>query len=114
MIRRLDTVYVTPIFEGDNLVGFRTVNRQGDVTLSENDDYIIYVTTAILRRNGVISGIYLGTLTENQIILEKDKKVVYNKEKGYIYNGERIQRGRLVIIDNLNKEILIPIKQEVR
>lgn len=99
-----DTRY--KLFMVDNNA-FDVVDKNDNTLLSSKDNYFIYLQNVNFKRNGVIEGRYLGDLTSNSPLLDKNCKTVSINGDKFTVDNDQIMSARMVAINNKDKVIVI-------
>lgn len=101
MMKRENRYAFKPVFNGDNLVGFDVFDREGNLLLSYDEEYFIYMKNVNFRSDGSINGRYLGEASD--ILIDGYSKKInydYDYRQYFTENGEQIRTARMVVLDN--------------
>lgn len=99
MMKRENRYSFKPVFNGDNLVGFDVFDREGNLLLSYDEKYFIYMKNVNFRSDGSINGRYLGEASD--ILIDGySRKLNYDDGQYFTENGEQIRTARMVVLDN--------------
>lgn len=83
---------------------FNIEDKDGNVYIDGNTDYRIYMRNVIFRRDGNISGVFLGILADDNKNMFKDVcKTVVLDGNDFKLDGEDVRSAKLAVIDNGNK-----------
>jgi hypothetical protein len=103
-LRREDKIFLYPT----SVYNYRVENKDGQIVLSDNDDFFIYFKNVTFRPNGIIEGRYLGENPQN-IIDDKCREIFYSDAHKWHYADCKKVRStaKLVAVNNKKSTIVI-------
>ncbi len=86
---------------------YEITDRNKDTLKNSDDNYFIYMKNVTFKRNGGISGIYLGENPQH-IIDGYCREASFNQEDGWrLEDGAKIERARMVAVENKSRTIVV-------
>jgi hypothetical protein len=87
---------------------YDVTDKNGNLLLGADDNYYIYFKNVNFRADGTIDGRYLGTLTDDSVLIDGYCRDVSYGDGGFkIEGGKAIRTARMVAVNNKSKTIVI-------
>lgn len=103
-IRRKERIVLNRI-ENDT---YKLIKKDGETIYESEDNYFIYMSNVILKKDGTIRGSFLGYMDESSpLLMTYNKNAIYMNDIGYKIDGNIVRNARMIAVRNKEKTIVI-------